>query len=41
LVGPAAALLVLGGYLIFRRFDLPDEVEMDAGVTHLSSAATD
>jgi len=26
LVGPAAGLLVLGGYLVFRRYDLPDEV---------------
>ncbi len=26
LVGPAAGLLVLAGYLVFRRYDLPDEV---------------
>ena len=26
LVGPAAGLLILGGYLVFRRYDLPDEV---------------
>jgi GPH family glycoside/pentoside/hexuronide:cation symporter len=28
LVGPVAGLLVLGGYVIFRRFDLPDEVDL-------------
>ena len=26
LVGPAAALLILAGYLVFRRYDLPDDV---------------
>jgi glycoside/pentoside/hexuronide:cation symporter, GPH family len=26
LVGPAAGLLVLGGYLVFRRYELPDDV---------------
>lgn len=31
LVGPVAGLIVLVGYLIFRRFDLPDEVVPSAG----------
>ena len=26
LVGPAAGLVVLAGYLVFRRYDLPDDV---------------
>ena len=34
LVGPAAGLLVLTGYLVFRRYDLPDEVlAPPAGIT--------
>ena len=27
LVGPAAGVIVLAGYLVFRRYDLPDQVE--------------
>jgi putative effector of murein hydrolase LrgA (UPF0299 family) len=30
LVGPVAGLLVLAGYLVFRRYDLSDDVLADA-----------
>jgi len=30
LVGPAAGLLILAGYLVFRRYELPDEVLVPA-----------
>ena len=40
LVGPVAALLVLGGFLCFRGYDLPDDVLDEVAATPESHVAT-
>jgi glycoside/pentoside/hexuronide:cation symporter, GPH family len=39
LVGPVAALLVLGGFLAFRRYDLPDDVIGELGPDYAPPSA--
>lgn len=40
LVGPVAAILVLVGYLIFRRYDLPDDVPGELGPYYSEPSAS-
>jgi GPH family glycoside/pentoside/hexuronide:cation symporter len=40
LVGPIAAVLVLAGYLSFRRYDLPDDVLGELGPRYASASAS-